>query len=167
MGLEGLARGWARAGQALGMRAISHTRTSKKLPDIEEVGLRELLERSDVFSICCPLTECTQASIAKEQLFWMKKGAILLNCASGRIVVEEDVLSALEQGQISYYLADVMAQEPPQKGKSPASPRKSNCDAAPCLGAAGNAPPSGQKLRFPMCGRIWKAGNKTACNRPI
>ena len=119
LGIYGLGRigqGLARAGQTLGMRAISYTRTSKKLPDIEEVGLRELLERSDIFSICCPLTECTQASIAKEQLFWMKKGAILLNCASGRIVVEEDVLSALEQGQISYYLADVMAQEPPQKG---------------------------------------------------
>ena len=86
------------------------------MPGIREVSLEELLSCSDVFSINCPLTARTQGSIANMQIAQMKQGAILLNTASGKIVCQSDVLSALDAGKLAFYLADVMAQEPPESG---------------------------------------------------
>lgn len=116
LGLGAIGQGMARAAQALGMQVIAHTRTPKDLPGVREVGLEELLGQSDVISIHCPLTEQSEAMIAKEQIARMKKGVILINTASGRIVREADILAALEEGRIGFYLADVMASEPPCPG---------------------------------------------------
>lgn len=116
LGLGAIGQGMARAAQALGMQVIAHTRTPKNLPGVQEVSLEELLARSDVLSIHCPLTQQTEGMIAKKQIALMREGAILINTASGKIVREEDVLAALEEGGLGFYLADVMASEPPCKG---------------------------------------------------
>ena len=116
LGLGAIGQGMARAAQAFGMPVIAHTRTPKNLPDVREVSLEELLRKSDVLSIHCPLTQQTEGMIAKEQIALMKKGIILINTASGKIVREEDVLAALEENKIGLYLADVMASEPPCQG---------------------------------------------------
>lgn len=118
MGIVGLGRigqGLAKVAQGLGMNVLAYTRTKRDLPGVQEVSLQELLERSDVLALCCPLTEETEGMIGRNELEKMKMGAILLNTASGKIVREADVLSALENGQLGYYLADVMEKEPPCK----------------------------------------------------
>ncbi len=116
LGLGAIGQGMARAAQALGMQVIAHTRTPRNLPGVREVGLEELLRQSDVLSIHCPLTQQTEGMIAAEQIALMRENAILINTASGKIVREEDVLAALEGGRIGFYLADVMASEPPCQG---------------------------------------------------
>ena len=116
LGLGAIGQGMARAAQALGMQVIAHTRTPRNLPGVREVGLEELLRQSDVLSIHCPLTQQTEGMIAAEQIALMRENAILINTASGKIVREEDVLAALEEGRIGFYLADVMASEPPCQG---------------------------------------------------
>lgn len=116
LGLGAIGQGMARAAQAFGMQVIAHTRTPRNLPGVREVGLEELLRQSDVLSIHCPLTQQTEGMIAKEQIALMREGVILINTASGKIVREEDILAALEEGRIGFYLADVMASEPPCQG---------------------------------------------------
>lgn len=116
LGLGAIGQGMARAAQAFGMQVIAHTRTPRNLPGVREVSLEELLRQSDVISIHCPLTQQTEGMIAKEQIALMREGVILINTASGKIVREEDILTALEEGRIGFYLADVMASEPPCQG---------------------------------------------------
>ena len=118
MGIIGLGRigqGLAKMAQGLGMETLAYTRTKRDLPGVQEISLQELLKKSDVLALCCPLTETTEGMIGREELAGMKRGAILLNTASGKIVRETDVLMALEEGKLAYYLADVMGQEPPRK----------------------------------------------------
>ena len=45
----------------------------------------------------------------------MKKGAMLINCARGGIVNEEDLYRALKSGHLGGAAVDVFAQEPPGK----------------------------------------------------
>jgi D-3-phosphoglycerate dehydrogenase len=59
--------------------------------DLEPVSLDELLARADYVTLHTPKTEETTNLINREALAKMKKDAILLNCARGGIVNEEDV----------------------------------------------------------------------------
>jgi D-3-phosphoglycerate dehydrogenase len=42
----------------------------------------------------------------------MKKGAVLINCARGDLVIEEDIQKALSEGHLGGYGADVYSKEP-------------------------------------------------------
>ena len=76
----------------------------------------ELLERSDVVSIHCPLFPETRGLINKQTLSLMKSSAFLLNTSRGPIIVEEDLAEALNTGVIAGAGVDVLATEPPVKG---------------------------------------------------
>lgn len=73
----------------------------------------ELLERSDVVSIHCPLFPETRGLINKETLSLMKRGAFLVNTSRGPIIVEEDLADALNSGVIAGAGIDVLNTEPP------------------------------------------------------
>ncbi len=79
-------------------------------------GIPELLERSDVVSIHCPLFPETRGLINKESLSRMKQTAFLLNTSRGPIVVEEDLATALNTGRIAGAGIDVLSTEPPPAG---------------------------------------------------
>ena len=76
----------------------------------------ELLGRSDVVSIHCPLFPETRGLINRETLSLMKRSAFLLNTSRGPIVVEEDLAEALNTGVIAGAGIDVLTTEPPVKG---------------------------------------------------
>ena len=78
----------------------------------EQVGFDELLARSDVLSLHCPLNEKTRGLIDMEALRKMKDSAVLVNVARGPVVVEEDLAAALEQGLIAGAGLDVLSKEP-------------------------------------------------------
>ncbi len=65
------------------------------------VSLEELLRQSDILSVHVPLNPCTRGMIGKAQLAMMKPEAILINTARGGIVVEKDLVEALQNGIIS------------------------------------------------------------------
>jgi len=76
------------------------------------LDLKEFLSQLDVLTINAPLHEGTRGLIDKEKLSWMKKGAWIVNTARGAICKREDIVEALESGQISGYGGDVWAPQP-------------------------------------------------------
>jgi D-3-phosphoglycerate dehydrogenase len=81
--------------------------------DLEPVSFEELLARSDVVSIHTPKTEETTDLFNKETMAKMKKGAMLINCARGGIVNEDDLYEVLESGHLGGAALDVFVAEPP------------------------------------------------------
>lgn len=84
---------------------------------IESVSLDELLKRSDYVTIHTPKTDETTNLINKETLAKMRKGAMLINCARGGIVNEDDLYEALKSGHLWGAAIDVFSTEPPGKNK--------------------------------------------------
>ena len=83
----------------------------------EGVDFDELLRRSDYVTIHTPRTPETMNLINKDTLSKMKKGAMLINCARGGIVNEDDLYDALASGHLAGAALDVFSQEPPGKIK--------------------------------------------------
>lgn len=76
------------------------------------VELPQLLAESDLVSLHCPLTPQTRDLIDYSALSSMKRSAILINMARGGIVVEDDLIRALQNNIIRGAATDVYAQEP-------------------------------------------------------
>ncbi|MEV4115268.1 D-glycerate dehydrogenase [Nonomuraea sp. NPDC049695] len=146
--------GYGRIGRAVARRArafdmsVLATPTSSPLTDedrlgVEFVALPELLERSDVVSLHCPLTPETRHLIDAAALRRMKPTAVLVNTARGGIVDEQALIEALRSGALAAAGLDVFEGEPrvdPELAKLP------NTVLTPHIGSAGTA------TRERMCG---------------
>ena len=104
----------ARIAKAFGMKVIAYSRTvreeGKALADY--VTLDELLARSDVITLHCPLFPETKGIINKESIAKMKDGVILLNTSRGPLVNEADLAEALCSGKVYAAGIDVVSEEP-------------------------------------------------------
>ena len=74
--------------------------------------LDELLQRSDIISLHCPLFPETREIINAQTIARMKDGAILLNTARGPLISEDAVARALHTGKLRGAAMDVVTQEP-------------------------------------------------------
>jgi D-3-phosphoglycerate dehydrogenase len=83
--------------------------------DLEPVSFNELLRRSDYITIHTPKTDETSNMINRESIAKMKKGAMVVNCARGGIVNEDDLYQALASGHLGGAALDVFSTEPPGK----------------------------------------------------
>ena len=100
--------------KAFGCRVLAFNRSRVTDPSIDEqVTLEELLERSDIVSLHCPLTAQTRGMIGGKELARMKKTAFLINTARGGVVDTPALAAALEQGKIAGAACDVFDMEPP------------------------------------------------------
>ena len=79
---------------------------------VRHVPLAELLAVSDVVSLHCPLTPATAGLIDRKALASMKPTAILVNMARGGVVVEPDLVWALQTKVIHAAAMDVFETEP-------------------------------------------------------
>lgn len=73
----------------------------------------EVLETSDIISIHCPLTPATRNLLGLAEFRQMKRKPLIINTARGGLVVEDDLVSALDEGLISGIGFDVTDGEPP------------------------------------------------------
>lgn len=79
----------------------------------ESVTLEQLYERSDYISVHVPKLKDTVGLIDRNAFEKMKDGVMVINCARGGIVREDDLLSALESGKVAGAALDVFDTEPP------------------------------------------------------
>lgn len=74
--------------------------------------LDQLLRESDYVVLSMPLTAETRGMIAEPQLRAMKPNAVIVNIARGPVIVEADLIRALQEGWIAGAALDVFEQEP-------------------------------------------------------
>ena len=119
LGLIGMGRiGQAvcRRAKSFGMNLLYFARHRNESAE-REYGARymemeALLAMSDFVSLHCPLTPSTEGLIGERQLRAMKSSSILINTSRGRVVVEEELVRALQEGWISGAGLDVFEKEP-------------------------------------------------------
>ncbi|MCL2478001.1 MAG: D-2-hydroxyacid dehydrogenase [Treponema sp.] len=103
-----------RTAKALGMKIIAHdeqqTETGKVIATY--VPLEELLERSDVISLHCPLLPSTKGIINRNTIAKMKDGVIIINNSRGPVIAEADLAEALNSGKVFAAAVDVVSEEP-------------------------------------------------------
>ena len=100
---------------AFNCNVLAHSRKfHSDYPDYaEQVSLEDLLRRSDIVILHCPLNDSTRGMIDYEKLSMMKRSAILINVARGPVTNEDDLARALSEGLIAGAGVDVFEKEPP------------------------------------------------------
>jgi glyoxylate/hydroxypyruvate reductase A len=116
LGLGEMGAAAARRLQGLGFDVGGWSRRPKDLPGIRchagASGLREMLARTDILVCLLPLTPETDGILDAKLFAQMPRGAMLLNAGRGAHLVEEDLIPALDAGQLSAAVLDVFRQEP-------------------------------------------------------
>lgn len=116
VGYGDLGRGVARIGRAFGMQVLISARPGSDTAVEGRVGFEELLARSDVVSLHCPLNDQTQDLFGADTIAKMKAGSILINTARGALVDSAALVGALESGHLAGAAIDVLSKEPPVDG---------------------------------------------------
>jgi D-3-phosphoglycerate dehydrogenase len=98
-------------------------------------SLEEVLSGSDFISIHSPKTDETKNLINAKAFAMMRKGVYLINCARGGIVVEKDLIAALDEGKVKGAGVDVYEKEPPEDWSLAKHPK---VIATPHIGASTN-----------------------------
>ena len=116
VGYGELGRGVARVGEAFGMDVIISARPGTDAVPEGRVAFGELLARSDVISLHCPLSDATRGLFGEKEFRAMKSSALLINTARGALVDSQALVDALRDGEIGGAAIDVLPQEPPVDG---------------------------------------------------
>lgn len=80
---------------------------------VEMADLDQVLTEADFITLHTPLNDQTRGIIDRAALAKTRPGVRIINCARGGLVVEADLLEALESGHVAGAALDVFEQEPP------------------------------------------------------
>lgn len=80
---------------------------------VELVTLDDLYKRADFISLHIPLTKDTKDLLNKDSFAKMKDGVMVVNCARGGIINENDLAEAINSGKVRGAALDVFEKEPP------------------------------------------------------
>jgi D-lactate dehydrogenase len=78
---------------------------------VEYVSFEDLLNKSDIISLHCPLIPETHHIINKYAYTKMNKGVMLINTSRGALINTKDTIKALKSGKLGYLGIDVYEQE--------------------------------------------------------
>lgn len=110
----------AKIGRAFGMRVVAMGSRGGE-ERLAELGvdalfgrdrLHEMLGAADVVVLSCPHTPETEGMIDRAAFEAMKPGVILVNIARGPVLVESELVRALESGPVAFAALDVFTTEP-------------------------------------------------------
>jgi glyoxylate/hydroxypyruvate reductase len=106
----------ANALMPFGFPISAWSRTRKSAPGIVSYSgpaeLPALLAASRVLVCLLPSTPATRGLLDRDALDGLPRGAHLINVARGEIVVDEDLIAALDAGRLSAATLDVFREEP-------------------------------------------------------
>ena len=113
IGMGRIGRALAKKASAIGMNVVYYT-IEGKYNDLscKFESLEELLRTSDFISLHVPYDKKIGPIIGRSQFELMKDGVYLINCARGKVVDEDALLEALDNGRVAGAGIDVFEQEP-------------------------------------------------------
>ncbi len=107
----------AKRALAFGMKVLAYdpflTEARAKAMGVTLCGdLDDIYSAADFITVHMPVTEQTKGMLNAAAFAKMKPNVRIVNCARGEIIVEADLLAALESGKIAGAGLDVFAEEP-------------------------------------------------------
>ena len=122
LGFGMMARAPALVLRSLGFKVSAWVRNPRADSDVPlwhgPGQLEGFLQQTDIAVCLLPLTRETEGIFCARTFSMMPRGAMLVNVGRGKHVVEEDLIAALDSGQLSYAALDALWPEP----LPPASP---------------------------------------------
>ena len=97
--------------RGFGMEILGYDKFPNPKAGLTYVDLPELLERSDIISLHCPLTEETEHMIDASAIAKMKPGVTILNTSRGGLVDTAALIDGLKQERIGAACLDVYEEE--------------------------------------------------------
>ena len=101
---------------AFGMNVLAYSRSALKenrqSDKVTDATVDEILEKSDIVTIHCPLNNDSEKMCNKEFFTKMKKDSLFINTSRGGVVNQEDLMWALNNNVIQYAALDVIEKEP-------------------------------------------------------
>lgn len=106
----------ARLGTALGMNVLVCSRRAEggRIGGYPAAGLDELCTRADVVSLHVELSSETAGMVGQRQLRAIGARGLLINAARAALVVEDELIAALDSGELGAAALDVFHREPPE-----------------------------------------------------
>ena len=116
VGLGTLGEGIARRADALGMDVVGVRRSEESIPNVSTLyhpdDLHEAIADARFVVIAVPHTPATNALLSTAEFEAMRDDAYVINVARGPVVDEDELVSALESGEIAGAALDVFETEP-------------------------------------------------------
>ena len=116
LGLGHIGGRTARLFASLGFRTMGWSRSQKSIDGVDcrfgVEGLRATLAAADYVAAILPSTAETRGMLDASMLGLMKPGAMLINAGRGDLIVEADLLAALDAARPAHAVLDVLPQEP-------------------------------------------------------
>lgn len=137
VGIGNIASEVAKRAKAFGMEVVAYDPYVGSSPHAEmKPTLLEAVANADYISLHTPLTPDTEGMINADLIGNMMEGAVVINTGRGKVVNADDMVAALESGQVRAYATDVWPSDPPAEDypllKAP------NVIMTPHLGASSN-----------------------------
>jgi len=102
--------------RSLGFKVHAWVRNPRNEPDVPIFygpdQLEPFLQQTDIAVCLLPLTRETKGILCARTFAMMPRGAMLVNVGRGMHVVDEDLIKALDSGQLSYAALDALSPEP-------------------------------------------------------
>jgi glyoxylate/hydroxypyruvate reductase A len=101
---------------SLNFRVLGWSRSRKDLPGVETEhgaeGLDRVLSRAEIVVLLLPDTPATESTLNARTLSLLPRGAVIVNPGRGRLIDDDALLAALDEGQVGHATLDVFRTEP-------------------------------------------------------
>ena len=111
IGTGKIGRIFAQICKGFGMEILAYDKFPAPDTGLNYVELPELLEKSDIISLHCPLTYETYHMINAMAVKMMKPGAVIINTSRGALIDTESLIDGLKSGRIGAACLDVYEEE--------------------------------------------------------
>jgi len=112
IGLGAIGQAVAKIALAFQMKVLAYNRHEKNIEGVEQRSFEEVLKNSDIVSVHCPLNDDSKDMFNSKTFGLMKQGSLFVNTARGGVMVEKDLIDALDSGHLGGACIDTLRVEP-------------------------------------------------------